>query len=117
MADVAETRTKLMKLVEEINRVNGHEKIQYGEQRIRKERMYVRVVGRSRESLRIRPTNKGWNVGLMGESLHNRMYEYMSQLTGRKHDMWGFPDKESMPIWKVDNFELVEKAVRWYSKT
>ena len=116
MPDVTETKAKLMKLVEEINHENGYEKIEYGEQDRHKERMFIRIVGQ-KESLRIVPTVRGWDVGLMGQSLNKKMYEYMRQLTGRKHDKLGYRAKEDMPKWEVDNFELVKKAVRWYSKT
>ena len=115
MVDILGTKSRLHQLVDEINKDAGYNKVRFHQQRVRKAHMSIE--GRNGR-LTVKPTQKGWDLGLSGQSLEKEMYEYMCRLTGKqKHDKFGFPNRQAMPIWEVNDLKLVDKAVRHYSKT
>jgi hypothetical protein len=66
----------------------------------------------------INPTTKGYDVGLSWKSLEKEMYNFMCELTSKNcHDKYGFPAKEDLPKWEVNNFKKVEAAVYRYANT
>lgn len=57
-------------------------------------------------------------LGYHGNHLKEEMYDFMCKLTSKNcHDKYGFPAKETLPKWEVDNFKKVEKAVYRYANT
>lgn len=115
MRNVEILKTQLKMLVDDVNSSLGYSKLTFHQQPVSKIKMSV-TGGNGR--LCIYPTSNGYKIGLSGIPLTNEMYGFMCKLTGKnKHDTYIFPAKKKLPMWIVDDFSLIKKAVQQYAKT
>lgn len=109
---------KLRNLVDSVNLQFTSPKIEFAQQNVKKENM--RVVGGNGRMF-IQPFKDEYDISLSGNALEEELYEFMRRLCDKECD--GFKqtrpkeNKKWQPYWRVDDFNIVIKAVERYSKT
>lgn len=113
--NIETTKQQLQELVNTVNSSPQRNKIEFDIQdKTPKHMSIINANGR----LCVNPTTKGYDIGLSGKSLIKEMYDFMCKLTAKNsHDKYGFPAKETLPKWEVDDFKKVEESVYRYANT
>jgi hypothetical protein len=110
-------KARLLKLEAKINE-DGRNKIQYHEQHEDKKNMSF-TGGNGR--LYVTPSSEGYDISLSGKLLQSQMYPFMRDLCGKECDGYKQTNqkigKQDVLFWRIEDFALVVKAVRHYSKT
>jgi len=114
--DIEIAKKQLQKLIDIVNSLSPENHVEFNQQDITKRNMSI-VGGNGR--LTIQPTLKGYDIGLSGKSIQKDMYEFMRDLC--KSECTGYKQtnktigKQDLPFWRVDDFNLVCKAVYKYA--
>lgn len=108
-------KVKIQRLVDLVNSLSPEKPVEFHQQDVKKKNMAV--VGKTGR-MYIQPTTTGYDVGLSGKALEESMYQSMKQLFGSEcsgHKQTNVRiGKKDQPFWRVDDFDLVRKAVFKY---
>lgn len=111
--DINTTKKKLENLVAKINTQYPSIGLAYHQQNATKKNMCIMGCN---GKLWIEPMSNWYDISLSGQSLTLEMTEYMEQVFGKKTgNKQSRPEPSHQPFWRVNNFELVEKAVFRYA--
>ncbi len=116
--NTATLKAQLQKLVDIVNVSSPFYEIKFYQQKIEKRNMSISG-GNGR--LWVQPAKDGYYISLSGRSLVKEMSPFMREIFEKKHDGYKQPNSKTgrldQPYWKTDNFELVVRAVFYYSRT
>lgn len=111
--DINITKKKLKDLVAKINAQHPAIGLAYHQQDVSKKNMCVEGCN---GKIWIEPMSNWYDISLSGQSLTLEMTSYMNQEFGEKTgNKQSKPEPSHQPFWRVDDFELVEKAVFRYA--
>lgn len=103
--------TDLQKIVDEINSTSEKYKLEVVRQGVHKGNIFIAGAnGRLGAGLQ----EEGYKVSLEGQSIEKRMYGFLKELFGRKHDRYAQTGR--YPLWKTSNFDDVRKAIYDYAE-
>jgi predicted HNH restriction endonuclease len=103
--------TDLQKIVDEINSTSEKYKLEVERQGVHKGNIFIAGAnGRLGAGLQ----KEGYKVSLEGQSIEKRMYGFLKELFGRKHDRYAQTGR--YPLWKTSNFDDVRKAIYCYAE-
>jgi len=114
--DIETAKQQLKNLVKKINELSPGINVEFHQQDVTKKNMCIKGCnGR----IWIEPTSKGYDISLSGNSLEKEMYGFMAELYERECDGYKQLNKrigqKKAPFWRVDNYEMMEKAVYRYA--
>jgi|688.fasta_scaffold236373_2 hypothetical protein len=114
---IEDLKKRMLNLLDQINALGNHQ-LQVHQQRVTKEHLCF-MGGNGR--IWITPCTAGYDISLSGKSLENQMYPFMRDLCGRECDGYKQTNarlgRKDNPFWRVNDFELVKKAVFRYAST
>jgi len=111
--NVESLKSKLLDLLSEIHST-GNLQINFHQQRVSKKNMgFTGGDGK----VWVQPFQDRYDISLSGKSLTELMTPFMRSLCDKENDGYKQTKPEPhQPYWRIDDFELVIKAVKYYSK-
>ncbi len=116
---VGEVKVQLIALEAEVNSQldSGFVRIKF-QQQLEKDANMSFIGGNGR--IYIQPSALGYDISLSGKSLEKEMYSFMHKLCGQECTDYKQKNKskgkKDQPFWRVDDFEIVKKAVYQYAR-
>lgn len=114
--DIETEKRRLEELIKEVNSLSTTNKVELHQQKVLEQHLSI-IGGNGR--LCVEPVSNGYDIGLSGKCLENKMYRFMCDLcqkecTGYKQTNQRI-GKKDLPFWRVESFSLVEQAVYHYA--